>query len=214
MKGRQILYSADEIDWLRLNRTLPAPELHASFCGVFVRSDVSKANLVAKRKRMGLSTGRDGCFRKGHVPANKGQRMPFNANSGATRFKQGHRAGRAEALHKPIGTERLAKAGYREIKVHDGLPMQSRWRALHIVNWEAANGPLSKGMALKCLDGDRLNCAPDNWALVPRRLLPILNGGRFKTRLAFDAAPAELKPSLLAVAKLQDAVRQSRRAAE
>jgi hypothetical protein len=212
MKGQQLPYSEVEMAWLRANTALPAPDLHAGFCAAFGRRDVSKANLVAKRKRMGLTTGRSGRFMPGQAAPNKGKRMPFNAASAATRFRPGNRSGKAAALHKPIGTERMSKDGYCEIKVHDGMPLRSRWRALHLVKWEAVNGPLPKGMALKCLDGDRLNCEPANWEMVPRAILPILNGGRFKTRVAFDEAPADLKPSLMAVARLKHAVRKGARA--
>ena len=47
-----------------------------------------------------------------------------------------------------------------ERKIHDGLPLQSRWRAVHLLNWEAINGPIPKSHCLKCLDGNRLNVAP------------------------------------------------------
>ena len=41
------------------------------------------------------------------------------------------------------------------------------WRQLHIVNWEAANGPLPVGAHLWCLTKDRLNCEASNWRLQP-----------------------------------------------
>lgn len=212
MKGRQIVYTEAELRWLREHATLPAPELHAAFCAAFGRTDVCKVNLVAKRKRLGLSTGRTGRFAPGMTPANKGKAMPWNANSARTQFKKGGRSGKAMALHKPIGTERLSKEGYREIKIHDGLPLQSRWRALHLVNWEAVHEPIPKGMVLKCLDGNRLNCEPSNWHLIPRALLPRLAGGnRYRRVLAYDDAPPELKSVVLETAKLEYAVRKATR---
>ena len=66
--------------------------------------------------------------------------------------------------------------------------------------WEQANGPVPEGMCLKCLDGDRTNCDPSNWELVPRALLPQLNG---RWGLAYDAAEPEVKPLLLTQAKIK-----------
>lgn len=212
MKGHWIPYSAAEQAWLQANRTLPIQDYAREFCAAFRRSDVSAANLHALRKRKGWKTGRTGQIEKGNVPHNKG--MPcapgtggLHPNARKTHFAKGGRTGKAALLYKPIGTERLNKDGYRERKIHDGMPLQSRWRLLHLVEWEAANGPIPEGMALKCL-GDRLNTDPANWELIPRAILPRLNGGRRKKHIVFDEAPDELKPAILAVAKLDHAIKR------
>lgn len=210
MKGRAIAYSAAEIDWLEANRTLPISQYHAAFVDAFGRA-VSPQNLHALRKRRGWRTGRTGCFAKGQVPANKGKSMPHHPNSAATRFQKGSRTGRAAENYQPIGTERLSQDGYLERKIHDGLPMQSRWRLVHLVEWEAINGPAPEGMCLKCLDGDRANTDPANWTLISRGVLPRLNGGKATRVMAYDTAPAELKPALLAMAQIEDRASQLRR---
>jgi len=210
MKGRAIAYSADEMAWLEANRTLPISDYHRAFNEAFGR-EVSAQNLHALRKRRGWKTGRTGCFVKGQVPLNKGKPMPFHPNSAATRFKKGNRSGRAEERYKPIGTERISQDGYREVKIHDGMPLQSRWRLVHLVEWEKVNGPIPEGHCLKCLDGDRTNVAPANWQLIPRALLPRLNGGRSKKHLAYDEAAPEVRPALLTIAKVDHQARQLRR---
>lgn len=210
MKGRRIVYRAVEMAWLEANRALPIADYHAAFHAAFGR-EVTAANLHALRKRRGWKTGRTGRFEKQSVPHNKGKPMPFHPNSAATRFKAGGRSGRAAALYKPVGTERFSKEGYRERKIHDGLPLQSRWRAVHLINWEAVNGPIPKGMALKCLDSDRGNTDAANWVAIPRAMLLRLNGGRRKTLLAYDDAPSDLKPTILAVARLAHGVRAARK---
>ena len=91
------------------------------------------------------------------------------------------------------------------------MPFQRRWRGVHLIRWEEANGPLPPGHCLKCLDGDKLNTAPKNWACVPRALLPRLIGGnRHRNLLPFDEAPPELRPILLATARLEHAAREAR----
>lgn len=212
MKGRPIDWQPEELAWIEARKEWPRAEAHALFCARFMRSDVSIRAYNSLCKRKGWLTGRTGCFEKGHATHNKGQPMPehVRAKLKATMFKPGGMTGRARQLHKPIGFERLTKEGYLERKVHDGLPLRSRWRAVNLIRWEEANGPLPAGHALKCLDGDRLNTDPRNWAAIPRALLPRLNGGRHRKFPIFDAAPAEVKPAILAVAKLDHAARRAR----
>lgn len=208
MKGRHISYSADEMAWLEANRTLEIADYTHGFNAHFGR-DVAAKNLHALRKRKGWKTGRSGRFVKGAEAYNKGR--PFapgrggnHPNAQRTQFKPGARTGRANEMYKPIGTERMSKDGYLERKVHDGLPMQSRWRAVHLVRWEEANGPIPKGHCLKSLDGNRLNTDPCNWQLISRAMLPYL-GGRYG--IDYDAMPTELKPAVMAIARVKHASR-------
>lgn len=207
MKGTYIRYSSAQLAFIKRRRKLPRRELHAEFCRAFRRRDVSLENLKALCSRKGWYTGRDGCFNKGHAPANKGKKMPYNANSARTRFKKGG----LPANTKYAGYERVSKDGYVEISVEQTNPhtgFERRFVLKHRWLWEQKHGPVPEGMALKC-KGDRLNTDPSNWELVPRALLPRLNG-RFGR--GYDAAPAELKPTIMAVAKLEHRIREKARA--
>lgn len=144
---------------------------------------------------------------------NKGKKMPSHPNSAHTQFKPGQRSGIAQKHYKPIGSERITVDGYRERKINDDLPFYKRWRLVQLIEWEAVNGPLPKGHALKCLDGNKLNCDPSNWEAIPRALLPRLNGGRSGKSLQFDKAAPELKPLVMANAKLKHVAHEKRRAA-
>jgi hypothetical protein len=189
-----------------------ARRIGRSRCSTYNRAKllgIPKSAAFLASPASGRTNGRQGFgtrFQKGQVAPNKGKRMPFHPNSAATRFKKGHgRSGVAVRLYKPIGTERLSKDGYLERKINDDMPLQARWRAVHLVRWEAIHGPLPKGMALKSLDGNRQNTDPLNWTLVPRGLLPRLHG---KSGRDYDHAPAELKPTIFALARLEHAVRE------
>lgn len=215
MKGHRISYSADEMAWLEANRLLPIAEYRAGFCEAFARGDVTAGHLHSLRKRKGWKTGRTGCFERGQAPANKGTKCApgvggRHPNAQRTQFTKGERRGVAVRLYKPIGTERLSKEGYRERKIHDGMPLQSRWRAVHLIEWEAANGPIPAGHCLKCI-GDKADTSPANWTLIPRALLPRLNGGRHGSRLAYDQAEPELRPAVLTIAKIEHRARELRR---
>jgi hypothetical protein len=208
MKGRRTRYSPAELAWIEAYKHLPRRELHQDFVRCFGRLDVSQSNLTALCKRHGWLTGRTGRFVKGQVSHNKGRKGVCAPGSEKGWFKQGTRSGRAKENYKPIGTERLSKSGYRERKIHDGMPLQSRWRAVHLIEWEAENGPVPDGHCLKCLDGDKTNCTPENWVLIPRSMLPRLSG---RWSVPYDEAPDELKPTLLTVAKLEDTARKLKR---
>ena len=120
------------------------------------------------------TNGRQGVgtrFERGHVPANKGLRRPGWApgRMRETQFKHGVRRGVAVKLWKPIGSERISKDGYLERKINNDLPLNRRWRAVHLIVWEAANGPLPKGHAVCFINGDKTDIRAENLALVSRR---------------------------------------------
>lgn len=122
----------------------------------------------------GRTNGRQGMgtrFQKGHVPANKGLRGRKGWAPGrmaAGQFKKGERRGVAVRLYQPVGAERISKDGYLERKVNDDLPLQRRWRAVHLVEWEAVHGPVPAGNALTFVNGDKRDIRLDNLALVSR----------------------------------------------
>lgn len=197
MKGRRIPYSQTELNWVRDNCTLPVAELHQAFCERFNRDDVSASNLNALRKRNGWKTGRTGQFQKGQVSWNKGKPMPYNANSAKTQFKKGQTPHNTNYL----GHERVSKDGYVEVSIAETNPhtgYERRYVHKHRHEWEKANGPIPDGHALKCMDGDKTNCDPSNWELISRALLPKLTRKR-----RFESLPNELKPTALAVTKLE-----------
>lgn len=213
MKGNPVVWSAAELAWIEANARRRRRDAHAEFIAAFGRTDVSFQNFCALCKRRGWTTGRSGRFAKGQEPPNKGRPFPVastHPNCRANHFRKGQRSGVATRLWKPVGAERISKDGYRQRKVNDDMPLQRRWRGVHLIEWEKVNGPLPEGMALKCLDGDRLNCDPANWIAVPRAMLPRLAGSR--VGINYDTAPPELRPAILAAARLDHEARQRRKA--
>ena len=148
-------------------------------------------------------------FPKGHVPANKGKKRGRGWAPGRMRDGQ-FTKGQNGWNWKPVGSTRIVD-GYHYTKVsdHRHVVHTVNWKLTHVLRWEAEHGPIPAGHCLKCLDGDPLNTDPANWQCIERALLPLINGGR-GGRLSFDQAPAELKPTVLAVAKLRRAVSKRR----
>jgi hypothetical protein len=212
MRGHAIRYSRAELKWLERNHKLPIAKYAENFRAKFGRDDVKARHLHALRRRKGWKTGRTGRFEKGQEPANKGKRCAEgkggrHPNSRKTQFKKGA----LPPTYRGPGYERVdEKVGYvilivAETNPHTGAKtrpvLKHRWL------WEKANGPVPAGHALKCLDGNRTNCDPSNWVAVPRALLPRLAG---RWRIPYDTAPDELKPAIMAVAKLEHSLREKK----
>lgn len=210
-KGRRSKYCATEIAWLRANATMEINAWCAAFREAFDRPDVTPAKLGSLRKREGWRTGRSGRFEKGIVPANKGKKYaPGKGGNHPNARKTQFRKEQLPHNTKGPGHESLGSDGYMWIVTDRMTPWTgaSTWRVhKHRWLWELANGPVPDRHVLKCLDGDRLNTDPANWEAVPRGLLPRLNG---KSERDYDKAPAELKPTILAVARLEHAARNAR----
>jgi len=110
--------------------------------------------------------GRQSCFKKGIIPANKGKKQTEYMTPEAiektksTRFKKGHRVWN----HKEIGFERITKDGYIELKVAE----PNVFKLKHRVMWEKHNGPIPKGYNIQFHDGNKLNCCMENLYIISR----------------------------------------------
>lgn len=106
-------------------------------------------------------------FVKGQRPWNYGMKG-LDIGGVSHRFVKGERQGRAVALYQPIGAERVTDEGYRQRKVNDDLPINKRWRSVHVLMWEEAHGPIPAGHALVFRDGDKTHITLDNLELITR----------------------------------------------
>lgn len=162
----------------RLERTTHAINARADKLGLH-KSAAYLASPAACRLRRGDQVGKAHRYPNGHVPANKGLRRPgYSVGRGRmqeTQFKKGQRSGVAVKLWKPIGTERISKDGYLERKVNNDLPLQARWRAVHLIVWEASNGPLPKSHAVCFKNRDKTDIRLENLELITRRELMARN---------------------------------------
>lgn len=160
----------------QMRRSLSATYGRAQKLGLAKSADYL-ASPAACRLRRGEHPGVHTQFRKGHVPANKGLRRPGWApgRMRETQFKKGERRGVAVKLYKPIGSERISKDGYLQRKVNDNLPLQARWRFVHLILWESVHGPLPRGYAVVFKNGDKTDIRLDNLERITRGELMLRN---------------------------------------
>lgn len=207
--GKSFIFTADQVAWLHENASLSRTDAEPAFRAAFPGSAITAAQIISWRKNHKVKTGRSGRFEKGQVPPNKGRKGYSPPGSEKGWFRKGNIPHTARgAGHESIDS----KDGYvwmivDETNPHTGAAtrrvMKHRWL------WEKANGPVPLGHRLKCLDGDKLNTDPSNWEAIPSAMAPRLNG-RFGR--GYDQAPAELKPTILAITKLEHKAREARKA--
>gem|GEM_PF-423484 len=137
-------------------------------------------------KRMGLTipdyiierNTRDGRFKPGVVPQNKGKKLhEFMSqegieNSKKSRFKKGHIPNNTYDQDGIISIRNTKGRPYKYIRIAMGA-----WVPLHKQLWEKENGAVPSGHCLLAKDGDSLNVDLCNWELITRRENAIRNSG-------------------------------------
>lgn len=118
-------------------------------------------------KRYGLKNGLDTTFKKGNIPFNKGLKGQYAPGSEKGWFKKGQ----VPVNHREVGSERISKDGYIEIKVAE----PNKWKLKHRVVWEQHNGQVPQNRVVIFLDGNKLNVDISNLALISRSELKIMN---------------------------------------
>ncbi len=129
----------------------------------------SREQIKRYKSKHKLNSGLNGRFERGHIPTNKGVPMSKEVYEKAknTMFKKGN----IPLNHREVGSERLSKDGYIEIKVAE----PRKWRLKHNVVWERINGPIPKGCVVIFLDGNKTNLDISNLKLITRSELLIMN---------------------------------------
>lgn len=130
------------------------------------KSDAYLASPLAGRTLRGDTRGLRTRYPKGHVPANKGLRLPGWApgRMRETQFVKGAKP----HTWVPVGTESV-RDGYVWIKVRDDLtPSRLNWMSKHQHLWEQAHGPVPDGHIVRFKDANRAHLVLENLECVSR----------------------------------------------
>jgi len=119
------------------------------------------------------------------------------------RLYYGIRSGINHRNRKPIGSRRKTSSGHIEVKTAH----PDKWKKLHVVVWEAANGKVPKGHVVIFADGNTRNFALDNLLLVSKKELAVMNG------LGLISPNRELTKAGKAVADLKMLINKRKRTA-
>lgn len=153
-----------------------------------------KANLK-RRRGIDLTTHiNNGCYKKGNIPVNKGTKGMFNVGGNSGSFKKGN----IPPNRREVGSERLSKNGYIEIKIQDGH-LNKNWMMKHRYIYEQHYGPIPKGYKVIFLDGNIRNFDINNLKAISSHEELIMNeyglryGKKEFTESASIVAQLELK---------------------
>lgn len=132
-------------------------------------TNVTSRTIKSYKANNKLNSGLSGKFRKGQTPHNKGKKMPKEVYEKVkhTMFANGN----VPPNHRPVGSERISKDGYIEVKVAE----PNKWRLKQRVVYEEAKGKIPKGCTIIFLDGNKRNFDIDNLRCITRSELLYLN---------------------------------------
>ncbi len=142
-----------------LNRPLSSVSGRASKLGLNKSPEFLSKNC---RWQLGSDVGKSSQFSKGHIPANKGKTMSPEAKEKVkhTFYQKGHKP--ANTMFDGAITSRIDRRTgikYKYIRL-----AENKWDLLHRVNYKKKHGDIPTTTYLRCIDGNQLNCDPDNWA--------------------------------------------------
>lgn len=196
-KGISLLFTKAQTQFIRDNYPRHSlldltAELNRQF-----KETYTVQQLKSFTKNHGITCGRTGCFEKGRASWNKGTKGVMQPNSG--NFKPGA----VPPNKQPLWHERVdSRQGFILINVPERNPYtghSNRYKHKHVWVWEQVNGPVPKGMVVSFVDGNKQNCNLENLMLITRGLLLLLNQHNYANQ------PAELRPSILALARVEAA---------
>ena len=148
---------------------------------VEIGSNRSISAIQNRKNKLGLKCSYNaGCFKKGNVPFNKGKKWADyvskkgQENSRKTTFKKGN----IPHNHRPVGSERITKDGYTEIKIKE----PNKWQLKNRYIYEKKYGKIPDGMNLIFLDGNKQNIELSNLKLVSRAEDLIMNTNKLFTK--------------------------------
>lgn len=132
-------------------------------------TNITSRTIKSYKANNKLNSGLTGKFRKGQTPHNKGKKMPKEVYEKVkhTMFANGN----VPPNHRPVGSERISKDGYIEVKVAE----PNKWRLKQRVVYEEAKGKIPEGCPIIFLDGNKRNFDIDNLRCITRSELLYLN---------------------------------------
>lgn len=149
------------------------------------------------RMLKGTSRGGKTKFKKGHVPANKGKKMPKDLKEKIkhTFFKKGHTP--VNTLHNGAITIRKDKRGIPQkfIRIE-----KMKWLYLSNYVWEKHNGPVPKGYNVVFKDKNTLNCEIEN--------LELISDADLMLRNSIQNYPEDLKKTIRALQTLNKNIKK------
>lgn len=144
-----------------------------------------------------IVSGLNCSFRKGHTPWNKYISYKAGGRSAETQFKKGG----LPPTWKPVGSERIDRDGYTQVKVEE----PDVWKLKHRVIWEQAHGEIPEGNMVTFKDGNKRNFDLNNLACITKSQNAVLcKMGLHGSGEGFDTALRVVEVTMKANEKQRD----------
>jgi hypothetical protein len=187
MKGKSKIFTPEQVDWFKTNYLLLSRrDLTAAFNKKFNQNREEK-QVITFLKNNSIHSGRTAHFKKGVPSWAKGTRGVLKANSGS--FKEGQHAHN----HVPVGSERIVKGGYTEVKTAE----PHTWIGKNRITWEESHGTIPKNHNIRFRDGNPENLTIDNLFMVNKSEHQILNA------MKFIEQPDQVKDTTVLMARIR-----------
>ena len=172
-------YSEEQKEFIITNNYGKYSKELAEMFNQYFNTNITAKEIAYFRKNNKLKSGLTGQFKKGNVPHNKYKKQVEYMSKEAiertkkTRFKKGNKP----KNYRPVGSERITKDGYIEVKVAD----PNKWETKNKIIYKQYYGDIPKGHKVIYADGNKLNNDINNLILVSDNEELIMNKHKLRT---------------------------------
>ena len=172
-------YSEEQKEFIITNNYGKYSKELAEMFNQHFNTNITAKEIAYFRRNNKLNSGLTGQFKKGNVPHNKDKKQVEYMSKEAiertkeTRFKKGNKP----KNYRPVGSERITKDGYIEVKVSD----PNKWETKNKIIYKQYFGDIPKGHKVIYADGNKLNNDINNLILVSDNEELIMNRYRLRT---------------------------------
>ena len=172
-------YSEEQKEFIITNNYGKYSKELAEMFNQYFNTNITAKEIAYFRRNHKLKSGLTGQFKKGNVAHNKGKKQIEYMSQEAiertkkTRFKKGNKP----KNYRPVGSERITKDGYIEVKVAD----TNKWETKNKIIYKQYYGDIPKGHKVIYADGNKLNNDINNLILVSDNEELIMNKYKLRT---------------------------------
>ena len=172
-------YSEEQKEFIIANNYGKYSKELAEMFNQYFNTNITAKEIAYFRRNNKLNSGLTGQFKKGNIAHNKGKKQIEYMSQESiertkkTRFKKGNKP----KNYRPVGSERITKDGYIEVKVSD----PNKWETKNKIIYKQYFGDIPEGHKVIYADGNKLNNDINNLILVSNNEELIMNRHRLRT---------------------------------
>lgn len=172
-------YSEEQKEFIITNNYGKYSKELAEMFNQYFNTNITAKEIAYFRRNHKLNSGLTGQFKKGNVAHNKGKKQIEYMSQESiertkeTRFKKGNKP----KNYRPVGSERITKDGYIEVKVAD----PNKWETKNKIIYKQYFGDIPEGHKIIYADGNKLNNDINNLILVSDNEELIMNRHKLRT---------------------------------